>query len=122
MPSCSHTGTPRHFHSSTTSGSASFINVRTRLSISPRQSPRSTILWSINCDGDLLLFDSLFGMRPFLPDCSRSRLLRLRWGAAARSWSVAVEAIEHLTQAGVARPDEAQCDAGKVDVVVVLLL
>src|SRR5690348_4636747 len=39
MPACSHTGTPRHFHPSTTSGQASLISARTRASVSPRQSP-----------------------------------------------------------------------------------
>src|SRR6266699_5375920 len=47
-PSCDHTGTPLHFHSSTTSGSASFTKVRSRLSILPRQSPSSLILASIS--------------------------------------------------------------------------
>src|SRR5438045_4005410 len=45
-PSCDHTGTPLHFHSSTTSGSASFTTARSRLSSSPRQSPNSAILRS----------------------------------------------------------------------------
>src|SRR5207245_5032023 len=51
-PSCDHTGTPLHFHSSTTSGSACLINVRSRESILPRQSPSSLILSSIIRDGD----------------------------------------------------------------------
>src|SRR6185369_10440473 len=45
IPLCDHTGTPcmpldgfRHFTSSMTSGSASLMSVRTRESISPRQS------------------------------------------------------------------------------------
>src|ERR1700737_2483865 len=54
MPSCDHTGTPLHFHSSTTSGSASLTKVRSRLSILPRQSPSSLILASISLEGDLL--------------------------------------------------------------------
>ena len=41
-----------HFTSSTTSGSASLISVRSRASISPRQSSSSAILASINSDGD----------------------------------------------------------------------
>src|SRR4051812_41317113 len=60
IPSCDHTGTPLHFHSSTTSGSACLIRVRIRLSTLPRQSPSSLILTSINSDGDLLVCDSLF--------------------------------------------------------------
>src|SRR5690242_10041878 len=45
MPSCDQTGTPAgfdgflHFTSSTTSGSASLMSLRTRASIAPRQSP-----------------------------------------------------------------------------------
>src|SRR2546430_10214001 len=37
MPACSHTGPPLHFHSSTTSGSACLMRIRTRASVSPRQ-------------------------------------------------------------------------------------
>src|SRR5215207_7075933 len=52
MPACSHTGTPRHFHSSTTSGSASLMRLRTRASVSPRQSLSSLILASISWEGE----------------------------------------------------------------------
>src|SRR3954470_18331148 len=48
MPSCDHTGTPRHFHSSITSGSACLMIARIRASVSPRQSPSSLIRPSIN--------------------------------------------------------------------------
>jgi hypothetical protein len=41
-------GTPPHFHSSTTSGSASLTRVRSRLSVLPHQSPSSSILASIS--------------------------------------------------------------------------
>src|SRR5262249_15577074 len=47
-PSCDHTGTPLHFHSSTPSGSASLTKARIRLPILPRQSPSSLILASIS--------------------------------------------------------------------------
>src|SRR5882762_8534493 len=67
IPSCSHTGTPRHFHSSTTSGSASFTRARSRRSISPRQSPSSSILASISWDGDLVFCDALLLMPITLP-------------------------------------------------------
>src|SRR5579862_3116495 len=43
MPSCSQTGVPIHFHSSTTSGSASLMSLRIRASVLPRQSPRLAI-------------------------------------------------------------------------------
>src|SRR5258705_7096547 len=59
-PSCDHTGTPLHFHSSTTSGSASLTKVRSRLSILPRQSPSSLILASISREGDSLFCGPLF--------------------------------------------------------------
>src|SRR6516165_4014741 len=48
IPACDHTGTPRHFHSSTTSGSASLIRARSRASSAPRQSPSSLILPSMS--------------------------------------------------------------------------
>src|SRR5580704_2725623 len=56
IPKCSHTGTPRHFHSSTTSGQASLMRARTRTSVSPRQSPNSLILPSISREGEALSF------------------------------------------------------------------
>src|SRR6185295_13858437 len=65
IPSCDHTGT-FHFHSSTTSGSAFLIKARSRLSISPRQSPSSSILASISCEGDLPVCGPLFFMPIFL--------------------------------------------------------
>src|SRR5919204_2417438 len=39
-----------HFHSSTTSGSASWMSLRIRFSAEPRQSPSSRIRWSIICE------------------------------------------------------------------------
>src|SRR5436309_10851214 len=42
-PSWDHTGVPRHFHSSTTSGSASLMRARVLASASPLQSPSSAI-------------------------------------------------------------------------------
>src|SRR5215813_4063009 len=53
-PSCDHTGTPLHFHSSTTSGSASLTKARSRPSI--------LILASISREGDLLFCALLFFM------------------------------------------------------------
>src|SRR3954463_8922685 len=73
IPSCSHTGTPRHFHSSTTSGSASLITPRIRPSVSPRQSPSSLILPSIILDGEapsvfvVLLFFAVTAFFMFTP-------------------------------------------------------
>src|SRR5215467_829427 len=59
MPSWYHTGTPLHFHSSTTSGSASLIKVRSRPSTLPLQSPSSLILASISREGESPPFPSL---------------------------------------------------------------
>src|SRR5262245_39276763 len=66
IPACSHTGTPRiafdgflHFTASTTSGSASLISVRTRASVSTRQSPVSLILASIGRERESPPFASL---------------------------------------------------------------
>src|SRR5258705_3266688 len=52
IPACDHTGTPLHFHSSTTSGSACLMRFRTRASVSPRQSLSSLILPSISREGE----------------------------------------------------------------------
>src|SRR6476646_3273505 len=83
-PSCDNTGTPLHFHSSMTSGSASLTTVRSRLSILPRQSPSSLILASISREGDSLFRDPLF----FTPVSLRllPRLSSTRWlGGAFRT-------------------------------------
>src|SRR6266516_8053234 len=57
MPSCDQTGVPglvglAHFHSSTTSGSASLMSLRILLRVSPRQPPSSAILFEISSDAD----------------------------------------------------------------------
>src|SRR5437763_9317393 len=57
MPSCDQTGVPglvgvTHFHSSTTSGSASLMSLRIRLRVSPRQSASSAILFEMSSDTD----------------------------------------------------------------------
>src|SRR5262245_6152866 len=52
IPACDHTGTPLHFHSSITSGSACLMSIRTRASVSPRQSPSSLILASMSREGE----------------------------------------------------------------------
>src|SRR6478672_4874997 len=56
IPACDHTGTPLHFHSSTTSGSACLMRIRTRASVSPRQSLSSWILASISREGESSVF------------------------------------------------------------------
>src|SRR5919197_6149473 len=52
IPACDHMGVPIHFHSSTTSGSASLMSLRILLKVSPRQSPSSAIFLSISSDAD----------------------------------------------------------------------
>src|SRR2546427_7064978 len=59
IPACDHTGTPLHFHSSTTSGSACLMRIRTRASVSPRQSLSSLILASISPEGESPPFPSV---------------------------------------------------------------
>src|SRR3954454_14827464 len=63
IPACDHTGTPLHFHSSTTSGSACLMRIRSLASVAPRQSLSSLILASISCEGEsspLPSFEPLF--------------------------------------------------------------
>src|SRR5437762_12047970 len=64
-PLCDHTGTPLHFHSSTTSGSACLIRARSRDSILPRQSSSSSILASMSRAGDSSLFERIFFFMSF---------------------------------------------------------
>src|SRR5262249_50284958 len=49
-----------HFHSSTTSGSASLMSLRILPRVSPRQSPSSAILLSISSDGEWLWVETDF--------------------------------------------------------------
>ena len=65
MPSCDQTGVPglvglTHFHSSTTSGSASLMSLRILLRVSPRQSPSSAILFEMSSDADWLWLAPIF--------------------------------------------------------------
>src|SRR3989441_10560197 len=57
-PLCDQTGVPLHFHSSATSGSACLMRIRTRASVSPRQSLSSLILASISREGESPPFPS----------------------------------------------------------------
>src|SRR3989454_8379755 len=52
MPPWEKTGVPIHFHSSTISGSAACMIVRTFASVFPRQSPSSLIFSSMNAEAD----------------------------------------------------------------------
>src|ERR1700733_9156242 len=60
IPSCDQTGTPLHFPSSTTSGSACLMRARTWESVLPLQSFSSLILASISREGDSPLVVALF--------------------------------------------------------------
>src|SRR6516162_3401679 len=59
-PSWDHTGTPLHFHSSTTSWSACLMRARTWDSVLPLQSSSSLILASVSREGDSPLVVALF--------------------------------------------------------------
>src|SRR3954469_18812112 len=52
IPSCDQMGVPIHFHSSTTSGSASLMSFRILARVFPRQSPSSAILPEMSADAD----------------------------------------------------------------------
>src|SRR5262249_40059716 len=52
IPAWYQTGTPLHFHFSTTSGSVCLMRIRIRASVSPRQSLSSLFLASISREGE----------------------------------------------------------------------
>src|SRR5882724_6412314 len=103
-PSCDQTGVPIHFHSSTTSGSASLMSLRILPRVSPRQSPSSAILFEMSVDADwpwlapdCFMFSSYKFQTHFstLEFSSRRRAMelartytaesrRLEWGAVRR--------------------------------------
>src|SRR5262249_19636 len=56
MPSCDQTGFI-HFHSSTTSGSASLMSLRILLKVPARRSPSSAILFEMSSEADWLALD-----------------------------------------------------------------
>src|SRR5690242_8207740 len=95
-PLCDQTGVPLHFHSSVTSGSASLIRARSRESISPLQSPRSSILASISSDGDSALFDRLFAMLPASPSDGSDGRERSRVAWTAHTQVVATSSSSAL--------------------------
>src|SRR5689334_19436126 len=53
-PSWDQTGVPIHFHSSTISGSVSWMSLRTFASVLPRQSPSVLIFSSIAADAEVI--------------------------------------------------------------------
>src|ERR1700681_2234513 len=74
IPSRDQTGTPRHFHSSTTSGTACLMSARTWESVLPLQSSSCLILASISREGDSSLVVALF----FILFAPHSALRRFR--------------------------------------------
>src|SRR5262249_49903546 len=82
IPSCDHVGTPLHFHSSTTSGSASLTSARSRPSSSPRQSPSSSMAASISSEG--------VGTVPILLTCCRAPAGKLSSRAVRAARAVTV--------------------------------
>src|SRR6516162_5919922 len=76
-PSRDHTGTPLHFQSSTTSGSACLIRARTWESVLPLQSSSSLILASISREGDSLLLVAPFFILFATPSAVVSTLRRV---------------------------------------------
>src|ERR1035438_4833797 len=68
MPSCDQIGVPLHFHSSTTSGSASLISLRILRRVSPRQSPSSAILFEMSSDAGWLSLAPKFFIFSSLPE------------------------------------------------------
>src|SRR5580704_7681726 len=122
IPACSHTGTPRHFHSSTTSGQASLMRARTRASVSPRQSPSSLILPSISREGEALSFAFVAALLVFFMAWSLSSWLLARQPAPRRLTLVVVGRLEHGlgksgldAQHGLAAVGEAVLAAGRHD-------
>src|SRR5258706_3114509 len=99
-PLCAQTGVPLHFPSSVTPGSASLIRARIRESISPLQSPRSSILASISSDGDSAFFDRFFFMLPASP----CRNVRGTWCSESRS----VRASPAAPLGGIRQPEQVQ--------------
>src|SRR3546814_14175098 len=96
MPACDHTGTPLHFHSSTTSGSACLMRARTRASVSPRQSLSSALLASINREGESPSFPS-FG--PLFPRSEERRVGKECLSTCSSRWSPYTEKkkVQHDT-------------------------
>src|SRR3954468_11352973 len=69
MPSCDQPGVPFHFPSSTTSGSASLMSLRTLPRVVPRQSPSSAILFEMSVGAD----ESWFARDSFMSSSSAVR-------------------------------------------------
>src|SRR2546429_3273523 len=90
MPSCDQIGVPIHFHSSTTSGSASLMSLRILLRLSPRQSPSSAILFEMSSDADLPWLAPDFFMFSSYPTSvearARSRPRSAQTRAAGSRW------------------------------------
>src|SRR5258707_5366466 len=114
MPPCEKTGVPgdvalTHFHSSTISGSASWMIVRTFANVFPRQSPSSLIFSSINAEADsigtgLLMYSSNF--RTYF-SCAQRNLHPPQ--VEASSGSIAVREGGNLRAGLIRMPNSAAC-------------
>src|SRR4051812_3464383 len=78
-PSWYQVGVPIHFHSSTTSGSASLMSARILASVAPRQSPSSAIRSSMSSEGALP--DALVELFIFLRGTDSTARARTKRGA-----------------------------------------
>src|SRR3954468_19917630 len=106
LPSWDHTGVPglvalTHFHSSTTSGSASLMRLRILLKVSPRQSPSSAILLSICSDMPDFLTTRSGLTEVRVDELDGHRALADRGGAALRRAGADTAGREHAGDARV---------------------
>src|SRR5690242_8392491 len=106
MPSLYHTGTPRHFHSSTTPGTACRISERICASVSPRQSPSSRIRASIRAEGVSPVASApvllLFMRVTLLWDFCHAGRCRM-WPVSARRGAAAGDGRNHRVVEGIHR-------------------
>src|SRR4030095_4755794 len=128
IPACDHTGTPRHFHSSTTSGSACLMSARTRASVSPPHSPSSLIRASISREGDspASFVPLFFVVAFFMGWCSHffagqlARLLHPVDELGLVELALANVIVAHVLVLGLAQRDRTQrcaAEEGNLDVV-----
>src|ERR1700726_662319 len=94
MPSCDQIGVPIHFHSSTTSGSASLMSFCILLRVFPRQSPSSAILFEMSSDADWpWLAPDFFMLSTTCAHRPDRRPARRRLDGGAGTWSPDVDAL-----------------------------
>src|SRR6266576_3948797 len=104
MPSCDQTGVPIHFHSSTTSGSASLMSLRILPRAFPRQSPSSAILFEMSSDADWPWLATDF----FMSSSWKFQIYRSHSRRSAEGNKLADAAVPQIQAA----PDENSYDQG----------